>query len=379
MLHKQFLAAALASVAYAQNQSLTDALGSHNGSLSSFSTLLGQLPQLVTSLNNMRNVTILAPDNNALNLLNSTSDASMLEDPGYLQALLTYHVLNGSYLASSFGNDSVFIPTMLTNRTYANVTGGQRVEAQMVDNNLTFFSAEKQNITVVTSNINFTGGTIHVVNGLLNIPMNDTVTLSNSNLTAAAGAIRDANLTSTLASSRDVTIFAPNNDAFEAIGSVFSNLTSEQLVSVVGYHVVNGSVNYSTMLQNTTLQTVGGQNLTINVINGTVFANSAKVTVPDILAENGVIHVVDSVLNPNNTSASADATATSATPAFSGASSATTGIPFTSGVATPTTTYPAATSAGGSTSSSKGAAMPMKTGSVGAMALFGGAAVFVNL
>ncbi|KAI0003569.1 FAS1 domain-containing protein [Xylariaceae sp. FL0662B] len=378
MRYKQFLPLALAYVAYAQNQTLTDALGSQNGKLSSFSTLLQQIPELVETLNEMQNITILAPDNDALKALDGTTDASKLAGPGYLQALLTYHVLNGSYLASSFGDDSIFIPTMLTNQTYANVTGGQRVEAQIVDSNLTFFSGDKQNVSLVTSDIGFSGGTIHIIDGLLSIPMNDTVTLSNANLTAAAGAIREANLTDTLVDSNDITIFAPNNDAFEAISSLVGNITSEQLISIIGYHIVNSSVHYSTTLQNTTLQTVSGQNITINVINGTVFANSARVTVPDILAENGVIHVVDSVLNPNNTEAVPDETATTATPAFPGASSATTGIPFTSGIATPTTTYPAATSADITTTTTEGAAMPMKTGAVGAVALFGGAAVLVN-
>ncbi|KAK6951501.1 hypothetical protein Daesc_006022 [Daldinia eschscholtzii] len=137
----------------------------------------------------------------------------------------------------------------------------------------------------------------------------------------------------------------------------------------------------STDLQNTTLTAINGQNITITVVDGTVYANSAKVTVPDVLLENGVVHVLDQVLNPENTSAAPDTTASSATPAFTDASSGSAGVPFTSGVTTPTTTFPAATSAGGEaeSSSSSGAAMPMKTGAMGAAALFGGAAVIANL
>jgi hypothetical protein len=47
--------------------------------------------------------------------------------PGALAALLTYHVLSGTYPASAFTNISAFVPTLLTNTSYANVTGGQRV------------------------------------------------------------------------------------------------------------------------------------------------------------------------------------------------------------------------------------------------------------
>ncbi|KAI1767950.1 FAS1 domain-containing protein [Hypoxylon sp. FL1150] len=377
MQYKSILSLALASVASAQNASLTDAIGSQ-GTLSSLAAILGSNSAIMNALNNMQNVTILAPSNDALNSLNS-DNIGMLTNSAYLQALLSYHVLNGTYYNTTFTNESMFIPTALTNKTYANVTGGQVVEAQLYNNNVTFFSALKENATIVTPNVNFTGGTIHVVNSLLAIPMNVSMTLTDANLTAAEGAISQTNMTKSVTEMRDITIFAPNNDAFNAIGSVVGNLTSDELSNIVGYHVVNGSVNYSTTLQNTTMMTANGMNLTITVINGTVYANSAKVTVPDILLANGVVHVIDQVLNPDNMSATPNVTATTATAAFSGASTDSTGVPFTSGVSTPTTTYPAATSAGGAeSSSSSGLAMPMKTGAVGVAALFGGAAVLAN-
>lgn len=50
---------------------------------------------------------------------------------------------------------------------------------------------------------------------------------------------------------------------------------------------------YSTLLSNTTLPTVGGGNVTIRVENGSVFVNSAKVIIPDVLVANGVVHVLD--------------------------------------------------------------------------------------
>ncbi|KAI2778001.1 FAS1 domain-containing protein [Daldinia loculata] len=382
MQYKKALPLALASLAAAQTPSLSDALGSQNSSLSSLNALIASNSQFFESLNKLQNVTILAPSNDAISAQTSNNEtAFQLDDSDYLQALLSYHILNGTYHNDSFGNESVFIPTLLTNKTYTNVTGGQVVEARLHDNNVTFFSALKENATIITPNVNFTGGTIHIINSLLVIPQNVTETLSNANLTAAEGAISTANLTDSVIDTPNITIFAPNNDAFNAIGSVIGNLTSNQLTNILGYHVVNGSVNYSTELQNTTLTAVNGQDITITVVNGTVYANSAKITVPDILLENGVVHVVDQVLNPDNTSAAPDTTASSATPAFTSASSASEGVPFTSGVTTPTTTFPAATSVGGpaESSSPEGAAMPMKTGAVGAAALFGGAAIIVNL
>ncbi|GAW23840.1 hypothetical protein ANO14919_134170 [Xylariales sp. No.14919] len=384
MQFKQSLLLTLISTSAAQNaSSLTDALGSENSTLSSLNTLLQQNPQFLQSIGNAQNVTFLAPNNDALNAIMSNTNSSSpnssspISSPADIDALLRYHVLNGTYYASNIGNTSQFIPTRLTNTSYTNVTGGQRVEfVSDGNNNVTFISALRQNVSAVTNNINFTGGTIYIVDGILSVPQNVTDTLSNANLTACVGALAATNQTQNLADGRNVTIFAPNNDAFNAVGNVLANQTTDQLSNILGYHVVNGTLAYSTDLQNGTLRAANGQDLNISVINNETFVNSARLTVPDILYSNGVIHVIDQVLNPNNTSAAPDTSATSATPAYTGASSGTGGIPFTSGVTTPTTTYPAATSAGGQTA--EGVAVPMKTGAVGAAALFGGAAMLAN-
>lgn len=84
------------------------------------------------------------------------------------------------------------------------------------------------------------------------------------------------------------------------------------------------------------------------------------------------------MLNPANTTATADPSATTVAPAFSGGATGTVGVPFTSGISTPTTTFPAATSGGARSSSSSGIAAPMKTGAVGAAALFGAGAFLAN-
>lgn len=100
-------------------------------------------------LSNLQNITILAPSNDALDSVNS-DNIGMLTNSAYLQALLSYHVLNGTYYNTTFSNESMFIPTALMNETYTNVTGGQVVEARLYDNNVTFFSALKENATIVT-------------------------------------------------------------------------------------------------------------------------------------------------------------------------------------------------------------------------------------
>ena len=174
---------------------------------------------------------------------------------------------------------------------------------------------------------------------------------------------------------KDVTIFAPNNAAFQRIGSALPNLTTEQITSILTYHVVNGtSPGYSsTLMNNTKLKTLEGTELTIRMVNGAVMVNGAKVVTPDVLIAGGVVHVIDNVLNPGN------ATATSGV-AFAGASSVS-NAPYTSGIpsATESVGGGAASATATSTSSKAGAAGPVRTGAIGAAALFGAGAMFVNL
>lgn len=83
--------AALTSAAAAQ--SLTQVLAANNDSLSALSSLLSGFPSLVSTLGNARNITILAPSNNALEtLLNSSTGETLRNNPGLTQAILQYHV-----------------------------------------------------------------------------------------------------------------------------------------------------------------------------------------------------------------------------------------------------------------------------------------------
>lgn len=96
---------------------------------------------------------------------------------------------------------------------------------------------------------------------------------------------------------RDVTIFAPSNEAFRAIGSATSQLTVQQLSSILTYHIINGTVGYSTLLTsglaNESFPTLNGGQVNVLVEDGKVFINSAQVTITDIVVSNGVMHVID--------------------------------------------------------------------------------------
>ncbi|KAF5257937.1 hypothetical protein FOXYS1_11516 [Fusarium oxysporum] len=365
---------AVSGLATAQSRpNLIAALDSENSTLSELNGLLRAQPSLLRDLGRVRNVTILAPSNDAIEeFLNDTAVARLVEsDPSAIAAILQYHVLNGTYYASNLTETPAFIPTLLNNATYANVTGGQHVEVVADNDTVSIYSGLRQQANVTQADLNFTGGVIHVINRVLNIPKNISDTAIAANLSAVAGALTESNLISNLSSARNITLFAPSNSAFANIGSILSNLSESDLENILEYHVVAGSVGYSSTLENGTLDTSGGEELNIFVQNGSVWANEAKVIVPDVLIANGVLHVIDGVLNPDKPSATANPTASTQEAAFSGASSVS-DIPFTSGVPEATEQ---ATGLSPSTST-EGAAQA--TAAIALGALLGGAALAMN-
>ena len=111
-----------------------------------------------------------------------------------------------------------------------------------------------------------------------------------ANLTSLAGALTQLNLVETLTNLKDITVFAPTNAAFEAIGSALGTLSPTDLTNILSYHVVNSSVLYSTTLTDgASVPTLAGPNVTVHLIDGKVFVNSAEVIIPDVLVANGVV------------------------------------------------------------------------------------------
>ena len=381
MLFKSLPILAIAGQAFAQNTpTLAQALNSST-ELSQLSSVLQLNPDLVQALSGAQNITILAPSNRAFASVPNATLQGLLGNTGLISAILQYHVLNGTYRAAQVTNSSTFIPTLLTNSLFTNVTGGQRVNAVRRNGNVTFFSGLLDNSTVSQADVNFTGGVIHVIDRLLTLPENVATTLSAANLTSLRGAVVAQNLTDAVNNTPNLTIFAPNNAAFQAIGSGLANLTTSQITDVLTYHVINGTLGYSSGLRNgTVLRAANGGNITVTINDGRVFVNNARVIIPDILVANGVVHVIDAVLNPTNGTV-ANPSAQAGSPAFSGASSVS-NAPFTSGQPTPSRTIAgAATSAaanpsGSASRSSTAGAAPMKTGAVGMGAIIGAAAVY---
>merc|ERR1712195_427331 len=103
------------------------------------------------------------------------------------------------------------------------------------------------------------------------------------------------------------TVFAPTNDAFDAISSVVKGLTKEQLAMVLEYHVVSGAAVMAGDLTNmeTILPLFTGHSLGVDLEEAGKIArivgenNAVTVTTADVVCSNGVVHIVDAVLIPN--------------------------------------------------------------------------------
>ena len=123
------------------------------------------------------------------------------------------------------------------------------------------------------------------------------------NFETLAAALTAADLVDTLKGEGPFTVFAPTDAAFSKLpaGTVESLLQPEnldQLVAVLTYHVVPGSVKAEQVVTMTQATSVNGQAIDISLSGATVMVDNATVTATDILASNGVIHVIDNVILP---------------------------------------------------------------------------------
>ncbi len=144
--------------------------------------------------------------------------------------------------------------------------------------------------------------------GAATVPAADIVATAEAagDFTTLVAAIEAAGLTETLQGDGPYTVFAPTDAAFEAaladLGLTAEELLAdtETLTSILTYHVIEGEVPAADVvgLDGQSVATVNGAEVTITVDGETVMVNDATVTATDIVASNGIIHVIDAVLIP---------------------------------------------------------------------------------
>lgn len=131
------------------------------------------------------------------------------------------------------------------------------------------------------------------------------IAVSSDDFSTLVAAVTEAELVETLSGEGPFTVFAPTNAAFEqALADL--GLTAEELLAspdlsgILTYHVVAGKILAADAIaaDGTDVVTVNGDTIAVSVVDGNVMIDGATVTTADLEAQNGVVHVIDSVILP---------------------------------------------------------------------------------
>ncbi len=238
--------------------------------------------------------TVFAPTDAAFAALPAGTIEALLADPtGTLAQILLYHVVGAQALSTDL-SDGQTITTLQ----------GEDVTVTIGMNGVMINGA-----TVVVADILATNGVVHVIDAVLlpNLvePLPATVVdiIVNSDVhTTLEAAVIAAELADDLSGTGPFTVFAPTDAAFAALpaGVVDALLLDPtgDLAQILLYHVASGNVLSTDLSDGQIVTTLQGQTVTIDITGGNVFVNNAQVIVADLLAENGVVHVIDAVLLP---------------------------------------------------------------------------------
>ena len=178
---------------------------------------------------------------------------------------------------------------------------GQSLTVVVKDGKVTIDGAN-----VVTTDIMGSNGVIHVIDAVVLPKPNLVETAANAkSFTTLLAAATAAGLADTLANGGPFTVFAPTDEAFAKLpkGTVESLLkpeNKEKLVAILKNHVVAGTVMAAQAVELTEAKTIGETKLTLSYDKKAkvLSVGDAKVVTADVVAGNGVIHVVDSVILP---------------------------------------------------------------------------------
>ncbi len=254
-----------------------------------FSTLVTAVEAagLVEILSGDGPFTLFAPTDAAFDTLPEGALEGLLADPEALADVLTYHVVPASVPAAE-----------VTNLSNAETVQGQPLVIGSAGG-VTINGAN-----VVETDVEASNGVVHVTDAVLLPPSADIVDTavqagSFSTLTTALDA---AGLVEVLRGEGPFTVFAPTDDAFAKLpeGTVESLLNDiPTLTQILTYHVVPGRVFSGDVATIDSAPSVQGQEIAVSTDMGSVMLNdSATVVATDVLATNGVIHVIDTVILP---------------------------------------------------------------------------------
>jgi transforming growth factor-beta-induced protein len=256
-----------------------------------FETLVAALEaaDLVDTLSGEGPFTVFAPTDDAFAKLPEGTVESLVAAPDELREILLYHVVSGKVMAS----DVVTLSS-------ADTANGEPVSISVDGDKVMVNDAQ-----VVITDIEASNGVIHVIDTVILPPAEVAnivdIAVEDGRFTTLVAALQAADLVETLQGSGPYTVFAPTDEAFSMLpdGTVEALLNDiPTLRSILLYHVVPGEVMASEVVILDSAGTASGEDVVIKVDGNTVMINDARVIITDIVASNGVIHVIDKVILP---------------------------------------------------------------------------------
>ncbi|MDB2366823.1 fasciclin domain-containing protein [Candidatus Poseidoniales archaeon] len=245
---------------------------------------------LVTTLQGTGPFTVFAPTDQAFTDAGiDLNDFNTQEEKDTLSDILLYHVLSGSVPSSA-----------VTDGMLATMVNGDKAKFGVSGSTVTVGTA-----TVTTADVQASNGIIHVIDKVLMPPVDIPTTAQTTGIhTSLVAAVIQADLLPTLQGTGPFTVFAPTDQAFTDAGidlAALDNPTGKQTLSdILLYHVVSAEVQSSDVTDCMSADAANGQPLSFTV-GSTVMVNDANVTSTDVVASNGLIHVIDKVLTPSDT------------------------------------------------------------------------------
>ncbi|MBA6265319.1 fasciclin domain-containing protein [Colwellia sp. Bg11-12] len=246
--------------------------------------------------------TVFAPTDAAFALIGEETISTLLDNTDVLTNILLQHVV------PEIAVDSITAYSL----NGAMISTASTAEIPLIINSstdmLTFGGAN-----IIIKDIYTTNGIIHVIDAVIvgdvAIPAPAMslvdVAVANGSFTTLVTALQATNLDTVLADlDTDYTVFAPSDAAFAKLpAGTLESLTTAQLTDILLYHVLPGKVladGAITLAQSSSNMAVAanGDKISLSFSNSTLFVNGAKVSTADVMADNGIIHVIDNVIMP---------------------------------------------------------------------------------
>jgi uncharacterized surface protein with fasciclin (FAS1) repeats len=279
----------LKSIENGQENGQEDARKTAGATYATFNAALGSSG--LASVFAKNNLTVFAPTDAAFAEL-GLNPGNIRRQPN-LTNILLYHVVPGTVLSTDLKNG--FVPTVNGASVEINLSGGAKVN----DANIVMVDTRARN------------GVIHGIDKVLLPPTQNIVQIAagNANFSILVAAVEAAGYVELLATTNNLTVFAPTNEAFGSLLEELGVDTLDKLIEAIGieglqqvlaYHVFAGRV-FSSDLSNTKISMFSGDELTVDISGPSLIDFRERVsgiTATDIQATNGVIHIIDKVVLP---------------------------------------------------------------------------------